>query len=63
MPIASLHLIECIFYNVTVMQNKSGNHKYGYYLKLRKGYKKVDSDTDSSVPVLHPQELSKSSYR
>ena len=45
------------------MQTKSGNHLYGYYLRLRKEYKKVDSDTDCSVPVLHPQELSKYSYR
>ena len=36
---------------------------YGYFLRLRKEYEKVDSATDSSVPVLHPQELSKSSYR
>ena len=37
--------------------------RYGYFLRFRKKYKKVDSDTDSSIPVLHPQELSKSSYR
>ena len=51
-------------YNLTVVQTKSGNHVYGYYRRLRKEYKKDGSDTDCSVPVLHPQELiSKSSYR
>ena len=37
---------------------ENGNHLYGHFLRLRKEYKKVDSDTDSCVPVLHPQELS-----
>ena len=40
------------------MQTKSGNHSYGYYLRLSNKYKKVDSDTHSSVLVLHPQILS-----